>query len=171
MSLGNKLFGASLTLGLVFGLNAFAFSQQPQSPAQGQDAQQQEGRPGKFGRHGGRREMGGMMRMFHGLDLTDAQKQQAQAIFERYKASTQAQRDELRQIHQQSEQGTLSPEAQERARQLRQQLEQTHQQMRAELLNILTPEQRAKVEERQREFEERRQRMRENNPTQPNNNQ
>lgn len=162
MSLRNKLFGASLTLGLVLGFNAVAFAQQPQTPAQG-TGQPAEGTE-RFGRKGGHREMGGIMRMMRELDLTDAQKQQAHAIFERFNTSTKTQREELHKLREQKEQGTLTPEAEARAQQLHAEMRESMKQIHMELIAILTPEQRAKLEQRQKEFKARRQEKREGRP-------
>lgn len=165
MSLRNSLVRASLSLGLVLGMGAAALAQQTQSTApQGGTQQSQEGR-GPWRRHEGRGgpmggHMRGGMRMLRELDLTEAQRQQARAIFERFQASTQAQREELSQLRSQRAQGALSADQQARAEQLRKEMHTSMQQMHTELLSILTPEQRARIEQRKREFKERREGMR-----------
>jgi protein CpxP len=175
MSLRNKLAGAGLSLGLVLGFGAVAFAQQTQSTAPAATTQQQERQErGQRRRGEGRRghEMGGMMRMLHGLDLTDAQKQQARAIAERFQASTQTQREELFKLHDRNEQGALSPEDQTRAEQLRKEMRASMRQMHTEILAILTPEQRTKMEQRKQELKQRRQERRgENRAPEQNDNQ
>jgi periplasmic protein CpxP/Spy len=149
MSLRNRLTGAGLTLGLLvtFSLPVLA---QSTTTTQEEGSQQQTERTGKKRWH--RREhgmRGGGMRMFRELDLSDAQKQQASAIFERYKESTKAQREEMRQLHQQKRTatGAVDTQAQARAEALRTELRETHKRMQDELLTILTPDQRAKWEQ------------------------
>jgi Spy/CpxP family protein refolding chaperone len=161
MSLRNKLAGACLSLGLILGFGAVAFAQQTQSTAPAATTQQQSER-GQRRRGEGRRghEMGGMMRLLHGLDLTDTQKQQARAITERFQTSTQTQREELFKLHDRNEQGTLSTEDQTRAEQLHKEMRASMKQMRTELLAILMPEQRAKMEQRKQELKLRRQERR-----------
>ena len=169
MSLNSKL--TKISVGLVIALccaaSAFAQGERP--------AGQQDSAPGRMqrergARHGGPGEgrgprMGGMMRALHELDLTEAQQQQARAIIERAAESTKPQREALRQLHEQFEQGTPSsdPNA-ERARQLRGEIRESMERAHTEILSLLTPEQRAKLEqmkqERKTRQEERRSRRR-----------
>jgi Spy/CpxP family protein refolding chaperone len=155
MSLRNNLTRAFLSLGLVLCFGAIAFAQQTDSTAPSAASTQERGmkRRGE-GRRG--QEMGGMMRLLRGLDLTDAQQQQTRALMERFRTSTQTQREELFKLHDRGEQGTLSPEDQARAQQLHKEMRASMQQMHNELLAILTPEQRARLEQRKQEFKERR---------------
>ena len=54
------------------------------------------------------------------LNLTDAQRQQVHSILERFMTSTKAQRDELRQLHEQRGQnGTFTPEQRTQLDQIR----------------------------------------------------
>jgi Spy/CpxP family protein refolding chaperone len=158
MSLRKTLMGVGLALGLVISFGAAAFAQQPQ----GSDAQQQrqQGREGR--RRGGPRggEGFGMMRGLRELNLSDAQQQQARAIFERFNASTKPQREQLMQLREQFEAGNAPANAQERVKALREQIHESAKAMNAELLGILTPEQRAKFEQMQKERKARRDEMR-----------
>jgi protein CpxP len=165
MSLRNRLYGASLALGLLVTFSLTARAQQSNTTTQAEGSQQQTERTGKRWHRGGHgmRGGGGGMRMFRELDLSDAQKQQANAIIERYKESTKPQREEMRQLHQQKGQtatGAVDAQAQARAEALRAELRETHKRMQDELLTILTPDQRAKLEqikqERKARHEERR---------------
>lgn len=164
MSLRNKLAGTGLSLGLVLGFGAVAFAQQTQSTAPASTTQQQQERQERGMRRRGEgrggHEMGGMMRLLHGLDLTDAQKQQARSIAERFQTSTQTQREELLKLHDRSEQGTLSTEDQTHAEQLHKEMRASMRQMHTELLAILTPEQRTKMEQRKQELKLRHQERR-----------
>lgn len=118
------------------------------------------------GQRGGKRDhkMMGMMRALREVNLTDAQQLQARAILERFAQSTQPQREALRQLHAQREEGMPSDETSTRAKQLRGEIRESMQQARAEIVGILTTEQRAKFEqmemERKARHEERRGRRR-----------
>ncbi len=154
MSFSNKLTTTCLTLGLTmaFGTLAFAQTTQP-APPPGSGTAQGEGRGmGKHHQHMGEGQEGmGGLRLMRELDLTDAQKQQTRVIRERYAASTKTQREELRQLHEQKEQGTLPADAKTKAEALRTQLTESNKNMRSELFAILTPEQRTKFETLEKE--------------------
>lgn len=170
MSFSNKLTTAGLTLGLAmaFGTLAFAQTTTPPRPDSGAPQQHRGGERG-MGKHHGRmgegregREGMGQMRLLRELDLTDAQKQQARAIMERYAASTKTQREEMRGLREQKEQGTLTADAKAKAKAARMQLAESNKNMHSELLAILTPEQRAKFETLEKARKnERRENMRE----------
>lgn len=104
-----------------------------------------EGKRGDFGRG------------LRGIELSEAQQQQLRTLNEQLMNSTKAQREELMQLHQARRGGTeLSAQQQERARQLREALRQSNEQFRANLQNILTPEQRQQIEQRREERKARR---------------
>ncbi|MGI8654431.1 MAG: Spy/CpxP family protein refolding chaperone [Pyrinomonadaceae bacterium] len=176
MSFSNKFSTAGLTLGLAMAFGTLAFAQTtthtapPTRPDPGASQQQQRrgGERGMGKRHGrmgeGRENHEGMgaLRLMRELDLTDAQKQQARAIMERYAASTKTQREELRGLREQKEQGTLTADAKAKAKSARMQLAESNKNMHNELLAILTPDQRAKFEKLEKEHKnERRENMRE----------
>ena len=179
MSLQSRLIGASLTLGLLVTFSLPAFAQEQSSTTQEGavvDSQQQRTERrgkrwhrGKRGMHG----MRGMMRMLRELDLTDAQQQQARAIFERYDASTKPQRDEMRQLFEQKRQSNAEPDAQTQARAeaLRAQFKESARLMHDELLTILTPEQRTKLEQMKQERKARHEERRARRQNQMNDNQ
>lgn len=90
---------------------------------------------------------GGMARGFRQLNLTDQQRQQMRAIAQTQLQSTQALRQELRQLVQKRQTGTLTPQDQSRARDLRQQLMQSRQGVRTQMLAVLTPDQKTQLEQ------------------------
>jgi protein CpxP len=147
-----------LALGLVITFGAAAFAQQPQ----GGDAQQQQRQQGREGRRRGGPggEGSGMMRGLRELNLSDAQQQQARAIFDRFNTSTKPQREQLMQLREQFEAGNAPADAQERVKALREQIHESAKAMNTELLGILTPEQRTKFEQMQKERKARRDEMR-----------
>ena len=163
MSLRKKLTGAALALGLTltFGASA-AMAQQPQGDSA---TQQQQGAPEgrEFGRRKGRGMRGGFgaLRALRELNLTDAQQQQVRAVVDRFVASIEPQREQLKQLREQGREGEPSADVQEKARALRQQIHQSEQNMRTEILSLLTAEQRTRFEQIEAERKARREGMRE----------
>jgi Spy/CpxP family protein refolding chaperone len=155
------LTGVGLALVLSASLAAPVFAQQP--PTAPQDGTEKSARRGRMGRpHGprmGRRPHA--LRGLRGLDLTDAQRQQFRSIGESHRQRTHAQREELRQLFQTRRQGgTLTTEQEARARQLHEELRQTGPAIRNEMLAVLTPEQRTRLEQQRGEHKARREEFR-----------
>ena len=94
-----------------------------------------------------RRARAGVLPALRELNLTDQQRQQARTIMQGQAQSTQSQRQELRQLMQQRRAGTLSADGVTRAQELRKQLRQGRQATHTQLLALLTPEQKTKLEE------------------------
>src|ERR1044072_3205609 len=94
MSLQSRLTGAGLALGLLVTFSLPALAQQS-ATTQDEGSQQQQERGGKRWHRGGHGMRGGM-HLFRELNLSDAQKQQANAIIERYKESTKEHAGEKR---------------------------------------------------------------------------
>lgn len=160
MSLRKTFTGALAALALVLTFGAAAFAQQP--PQQQGGASQQQGPTRERGpRRGGPRGPGfGIGPAIRELNLTDAQREQARAIFERFEANTKTQREQLRQLREQFKDGTATENSDEQAKALRAQIREAEKAMHTEFLAILTPEQRTKLEqiekERAQRMEERR---------------
>ena len=173
----------SLVAGLVALLSAAAIAQttttttqQQQQGGGGMDAEGRrriEGRMRKGGRMDGgeRRGGGGGIGRGHGmmgrralrqLNLSDAQNTQLREIEARYGQSFKTQRQELRQLMELREQGaTLTPEQQQRAQQLRTDVRGNAERMHAEILAMLTGEQRDQLKRMREETEARRKQRRE----------
>lgn len=153
MSLRRILTGAGLTLGLATTFAAAAFAQQP-TPQDGAQPQQKQwegrGRHRGMGRKGGR---GGILRLASRLNLSDAQQQQLRVIEERFQANIQPQREEMRRLH---ESGEMSANDEARAQALRAEMRQAMKGMREEMISVLTPEQRAQLEQLMKERKARR---------------
>jgi periplasmic protein CpxP/Spy len=164
MSLYMKLRGVCLGLMLAVACTGVAYGQEAGRAEQdrGPGRVQQEGRRGP---RGGMRDhkMMGMMRTLRELNLTEAQQQQARAIFERFAQATRPQREALMQLREQREQGATDEQLAERAKQLRGEIRAAMQSARAEVASILTAEQRTRLEqieqERKARHDERRQRV------------
>lgn len=107
-----------------------------------------------MGRH---RRIGG----FRELNLTEEQRQQQRAILQRQLSNTKAQREELFNLREKRIAGTFAPEDEARARALREEIRNSMMSMRSEIENILTAEQRLKLEQLKTEHKGRRGQMRE----------
>ncbi len=157
------------------GLSAAGALAQADSTATPQDgaAQDSTRRSGRWGRRhrgerGDRRELrgDGKLRGLRDLDLSDAQREQLRAIRQKLQDSHRQERTELRQLWRlKKDGGELTPEQQARSRQLIDTLSQTGQSIEQEMLGVLTPDQRTRLEqmqqERRQQRDERRQRRRE----------
>lgn len=169
MSLRGKLTLAALGLGLALSFSAPVFAQQPQTDAPERDGHRGErGRGDRGPRHRGKRggDMG-FLRILRQLDLSEAQAAQARTIIENHLEATKSQREELMRLREQREQNGAQADVSSRAKELRQQLHETAKNMRAQLLTILTPDQRAKFDQMETEFKARRERRREGRPPIP----
>ena len=168
-----SFFAASIAV-LAFSAISFAQDTKPSQTVQPPPPLERDAgrfdKAGKMhGRHGEGHE-GGMLRAFSELNLSDAQKQQVNSIIETNKVSTQAQRDELKQLMIARRSGTvLTPEQDTRAQELGSQLRESNKQMHSSLMAILTPEQqqqlRQKHEEMRQKMQERRQMKQQNGDT------
>jgi protein CpxP len=105
------------------------------------------------------REMG--PHMFRELNLTDAQKEQLRAAGKQVREATRTQREELRQLAEKRRDGSWTAAEEARAKALREEIQTSMQNSHASLLSILTPEQKAKLEELRKERREHRGDMRE----------
>jgi hypothetical protein len=174
----------SLCLGLVALLSSAAAVAQTPEPQRGTDAEGRrriEGRMRKEGRLGGRRgerrgvgRGPGMMgrRALRQVNLSDAQRGQLREIEARYGQSFKTQRQELRQLIELRQQGaTLTPEQQQRAQQLRNEVRGNAERMHAEILALLTTEQRDQLKRMREEGQARRKARRGDVPVTPDDNQ
>ena len=142
MFLRKKVTVSALILSLG-ACGATAMAQQSQSTAPGASTQQPE--PGARGAR--RRGRIGRQRALAEMNLTDAQKQQVRTIIQTQAQNTKPQREELRQLMQQWRTGTLTPEGQARAKELRQQLMESRKGVHTQMQNVLTAEQKVKLQE------------------------
>ena len=172
MSLKSKI---TSTFTLAFAVVAFA------TFASAQDAAKTEGGAQKFeggehhrgmhGEKGGRHDgMRGGMYGLRGIELTDAQKEQIRQIHEANKP-TEAQMAEMKTMHESFKTGGEPTEAQrEQMKAFREQRRAKEISIRAQVLAILTPEQRQQLEaqkaEREKRHEEYRQQRQERKTTQ-----
>ena len=145
MFLRTKVTVSALILSLG-ACSATALAQQPQ-PSSPAVSAQQPGRNGLPRRGMRRRARIGRQRALAQINLTDPQKQQVRSILQTQAENTKTQREELLQLMQQSRTGTLTPEGQARAKELRQQLMESRKGVHTQMQNVLTAEQKAKLQE------------------------
>jgi Spy/CpxP family protein refolding chaperone len=109
---------------------------------------------GERGMRGDRRGPGGPGFELRGLNLTDAQKEQIKQIYEANKPS-QALMDEMRTLHEAHRAGTLTVDQQARMKALRDEGRQKAESVHAQVLAVLTAEQKAQLEQRRQEMRQR----------------
>jgi Spy/CpxP family protein refolding chaperone len=168
MSLRKKLLGIP---GIILSVGMVAFAQQSQTPPTTQDgtlrrerlerSEKLRGRLEGMRRHGGREGFGRrgprLGSAIRGVDLSDAQREQIRAITQRRLESTKVQREELFKLREKRIAGTFSAEDGARAKALHQEIRTAMDGMRAETDGVLTSEQKARIEESQKERQARRQ--------------
>ena len=171
MALRSKFF---TLFTLVFAVTAFSVftSAQEATPAPKEGDKKVEKPDGRgFGRHGGFGRMGGKfggplgrMGGMLGITLTDAQKEQIKAIHEANKPSQETM-DQMKAFMEARRAGTLTDAQKEQMKQFREARRTKMESVHAQVLAILTPEQKAQIETRKAEMrqrmEERRLRMQE----------
>ncbi|HSQ24672.1 MAG TPA: Spy/CpxP family protein refolding chaperone [Pyrinomonadaceae bacterium] len=145
MFLRTKLTVSALILSLG-ACSATALAQQPQ-PTNSETSAQQPGRAGLPRRVMRRRARIRRQHTLAQINLTDAQKQQVRTIIQTQGQNTETQREELRHLMQQWRTGTLTAQGQARAKELRQQLMESRKGVHAQMQNVLTAEQKAKLHE------------------------
>lgn len=166
-----KLTVTILSIALVAMGAIFVFGQTTEKNMDGNKRFDKQGNHGKFGRRGKRGGHGmrgrGMGRMFKQLDLTEDQKAQMKAIREQSRESTKSLREQMKANRQQLQQLTDNGQFNEASvAAVAQQQGQIHAQMivakekvKAQMFNVLTAEQKAKVAqlkaERKQKMEER----------------
>jgi len=168
MSLKRKILTGITSGFAVVALSSFVMAQDNRTTTPQDNTQKTERREGKrgFGKRDGMRRGGGRgfgMQGLRQLNLTDAQKEQIRTIMESKRGkveSNQAQREELRQIFEAKRNGTITAEQETRLKafhdQRKAEMRQTHEQ----ILAILTPEQKAQLEQFKQERKQRRQEFR-----------
>ena len=169
MSLKSK-FSSAITLGFAVAALAVVGSAQDSTKVQddsGQKIERKHGRGGHRGMgrgkgdgHGARGMRGGFG--LRGIELTDAQKDQIRQIHEANKPneSLRAEFKAMREARRNGEQ--VTPEQREKFKAFRQEMRSKHEAVRAQILAILTPDQRQQLEARKAEREKRREEFREN---------
>ena len=143
----------AVAIGIV-GFSTFTLAQDNSTaaPAPEKSGRHMKG-DGHHGDHMGFGMRGGMMRMFHDLDLTDAQKTQIHSIMEANKPD-QATMEEFRTLRKAKQDGTITAEQQDRLTALRAQQKEKIKSVHTQIKAVLTPEQLAKLEQRKQEMKQ-----------------
>jgi Spy/CpxP family protein refolding chaperone len=120
-------------------------------------------RRGQFGRRGGEGFRGGpggpmgMLRMFHDLNLTDAQKEQIHTILESNKpdqAQMQQQMDQMKAIREARKNGTeLTADQKAQLKAFREAQRANMESVHEQIMNVLTPEQKQQLETKRQEMQ------------------
>jgi len=167
MALRKKLF-TTTTLAVALGaFGVFASAQTTETPAADgtklEKGDRKGGRGGKRGgmHHGGGHGMRGGMGMLRGIELTDAQKEQIQAIRQANKPSgeNKALFDQIRETRKAG--GTITEEQKAQMKAFRDSRKANMQAVHQQILGILTPEQVAQLEAKKAEMKQRREEHRE----------
>jgi protein CpxP len=147
-----KFASAVLALGVLTAFGAIAQAQQTgtQNPNEGQGPGRKRGEDRGL-RRGPERDGGFAPGFLRELNLTDDQKQQVRTITQQSFANSKATREELRQLGEKRRQGTLTTEEEARARTLHEQMRASMKETETKIASVLTPEQKAKVEELRKE--------------------
>jgi Spy/CpxP family protein refolding chaperone len=171
MTVKYRLFTVLSSFLMVFALGAFAFGQETtnkQDDTNKQDTPQAEkgfehhgmrgGHKG-FGRHGkgfGHRGMGGGMGMrgFAKLNLSEDQKTQMKSLREGFHTSIQPQRQEMFGLMKQKHDGTLTADGEARLKDLHNQMKTAGEGLHANMMNVLTAEQKTQLETMKQEFKQ-----------------
>lgn len=162
MSSKNKFFTGLALSAAVLGFSIGAAAQDTTAPAKDPAKQEKHGRKmfGKGGHHGMRGGFG-----LRGIELTDAQKEQIRQIREANKPS-EAEMQEMRSIMETRRSGgTLTEDQKARAQAFREQRRTKMEAVHAQVLAILTPEQRQQLEARKAERQNRMKEFREKRKT------
>lgn len=115
----------------------------------------------EFGRHGKMGMRFGRMGGLRGIELTESQKEQIKKIREANKP-TGVYSDEMKAIAQARRDGTITETQRDRMKAIRQEMMAKRQNVRAEILAVLTPEQKAQIEQRRNEMKLKREEFRQN---------
>lgn len=167
MSLRKSLLGIS---GIILTCGMVALAQQPQTTTTQNETLKRhrlergerirDGVDDMRQRHGdadglrsGGRMPGGIIR---GVQLTDEQRQQSRAIMQRRVESIRVQREELLKMRERRIAGTFTADDEARAKSLRREIRTAMEGARNEMQGILNTEQKARVEELQKDRKERR---------------
>lgn len=177
MFLKGKILAAAATASATIVFSSFALAQDKPAVNQSQNPpmQQTNGNYGKKGngKHAGHGSDKFLMRGVEQLNLSGAQKQQTDAVFEKYRtAFSSADRVEMRALAQKKRDGSIAPDEENRLKNIKRQFKTSSEQMRGEILAILTPEQKQQLQQAeaamQNKADERRQNKTAQNPPQDN---
>lgn len=159
MSLKTRFFSFLTVAISVAAFSTFTLAQETVTPGQGDKAMKQQGRgmghgrKGVDGRRGGMRGHG-MHMLVETANLTDAQKLQIQSIKQANKPD-EAFRTEMRTLMMAKRDSTITADQQSRLTALRADRKVKMEAVHTQIMNVLTPEQKALVEAKKAEMKQR----------------
>lgn len=158
MSLKRKLISGIISAFAVVTFTTFVSAQDTDKSQDSTQKQERRERRGGFGRmngegRGGKR--GGMMRGFRELNLTDAQKEQIHTILEANKPD-KSRFESLRPLMEAKRSGTLTDDQKKQLEAFKAERKQKGEQVRAQILAVLTTEQKAQLEKQEQEWKQKR---------------
>ena len=161
MSLINKLFSILTVAVAVFAFSTFTLAQEDKAatPAPDKEKAEKHWKGEGRGMHKGEgkefgHSHGGMMRMMHELNLTEAQKTQMHSIMEANKPD-KATMEEMHTLAMAKHDGTITAEQQTRLDTLKEQAKAKAKSVHEQVQAILTPEQKAQIEQKKLEMKQR----------------
>ena len=173
MSLKNKFFSFLTIIMTVAAVATFSMAQENKDAAPNTEkSMKHEGRgmgKGKFhgrGHHRGMHRGRGMGMFLKAANLTDAQKLQIQQIREANKPDA-ATMEEMKTLRTAKRSGTLTTDQQSRLTALKQARQEKMRSVHEQIMNILTPEQKAAIEAKKAEWQQKRQERRQKRQQNP----
>ena len=166
MSLKRKIISGIVSAFAVFTFTTFVSAQDTNADKQQDSNQKQERRERRqgdkrgFGKRGGKGMRGGMMmRGLRELNLTDAQKEQIHTIMEANKPD-KSQFEAIRPLMEARRNGTLTDEQKKQLEDFRTQQKAKGDQIRTQILAVLTAEQKAQLDKMEQEWKQKREERR-----------
>jgi Spy/CpxP family protein refolding chaperone len=159
-----SIFTAALAIA-AFSTITFAQDDKAVTPAPDKEKAERQFRHGDhqkgegFGHRGGGMRGMGMMRGFHDLNLTDAQKTQIHSIMEANKPDKAAM-EQFHTLAKAKHDGTITADQEAQLKALREQRQVKMRSVHEQMLNVLTAEQRATLEQKKAEMKARREEFR-----------
>lgn len=161
MSLKRKIITAVISAFALVTFTTFVSAQNSNTNTQEQDSANQQQRE-KRDRRGGKRngmgrgQRGGdIMRVLERLNLTDTQKQQVRTILEANRPNP-SEFEEVKGLMEAKRNGTITAEQTEKLKAFHEQMKQKHEQVKTQILAVLTDEQRTEYEKIKAEMKQRR---------------
>ncbi|MGC2238607.1 MAG: Spy/CpxP family protein refolding chaperone [Pyrinomonadaceae bacterium] len=165
MSLKRKIISGVISAFAVVTFTTFVSAQNTDKSQDSTQKQEKRERRGGFGKGDGmgkgmRGGRGGMMRGFRELNLTDAQKEQIHTIMEANKPD-KSQFESLRPLMEAKRNGTITAEQEKQLEAFRAERKQKGEQVKAQIMAVLTAEQKAQLEKQKEEWKQKRQERKE----------
>ena len=169
MSLKQKFVSAITLAFAIISFTIFASAQDKTTEPAADAGKRERKGPGRHGegrgmRGGKHRGPMGMLRGLQSLDLTEAQRTQIRTIMESKRGGFEQTRQQMRELGRAKHEGTITAEQEAQFKTLKDQIKANAEATRQEVLGVLTPDQRTKLEQFQQEMKQRKAERRERGP-------